>query len=98
MNLLTNREATVQNMLAIEGERWAKTQDDGNGFNVREALDKLASAQNSDRKPDDSVCVIYGRGGWNRYFVRVSGEVVFSRAHGLPQDTAKAETFGFQVV
>lgn len=39
---------------------------------------------------------IYGSGGWNRYIVRGTGEVLFSRQHG-GEDTEKAKALGFNI-
>jgi len=44
--------------------------------------------------------VIYGDGGWNRYYVRVSGEVCFSKHHAAwPKDEsiADAQAAGFDL-
>lgn len=38
---------------------------------------------------------IYGSGGGHRYFVRVTGEVVFSEMHGLDSCARKAKALGF---
>ena len=97
MNLLTNQEATIQNIQSIEGEHWMETQSDAHGFNVREALDQLASPRKSE-EPDDVVCQIYGRNGRNRYFVLTNGDVVFSRGQSRPEDVDQAEALGFRVV
>ena len=41
---------------------------------------------------------IYGQGGWNRYFVRKSGEVMFSQRHAMDEkDIEKAKAAGFTI-
>lgn len=40
---------------------------------------------------------IYGEGGWNRYFIRWSGEIVFSARHATSiQKIEKAKAAGFR--
>ena len=40
--------------------------------------------------------VIYGAGGWNRYFIR-DNEVTFSSFHATPEQTNKARAVGFTI-
>lgn len=40
---------------------------------------------------------IYGIGGWNRYFVRDDGEIVFSYWHALSEGRKKARGAGFRL-
>lgn len=41
---------------------------------------------------------IYGLGGWNRYFVRYDGEIMFSAYHASnPEKEAQAKDAGFRV-
>ncbi len=50
----------------------------------------------------DSRCglpVIYGQGGWNRYAVKVTGEVVFLRNSGITLgQTEYAREVGFRII
>ena len=48
-------------------------------------------------RPIPERCVIYGLGGWNRYFCLGSGEVVFSRYHSTQVAQDKAEEAGFRL-
>lgn len=41
--------------------------------------------------------VIYGDGGWNRYFIRNDGRVAFSRHHGYKHSLELAERVGFDI-
>lgn len=41
--------------------------------------------------------IIYGAGGWNRYYVTHSGEVVFSASHSNGGGIEKAEQVGFRI-
>jgi hypothetical protein len=46
----------------------------------------------------DSNAAIYGAGGYHRYFVWNTGEIVFSRFHATPEGCARAKAAGFRVV
>ena len=47
---------------------------------------------------EDSVGdTIYGSGGWNRYIVKGTGEVLFSRLHSGTEDIEKAKELGFKI-
>lgn len=42
--------------------------------------------------------VIYGSGGWNRYFVRGDGRLIFSKRHSGNKERIKlAKALGFDV-
>lgn len=54
----------------------------------------------NDKPPDlrDTVGdAIYGSGGWHRYFVRGTGDVIFSGMHASPENRKKAKELGFEV-
>jgi hypothetical protein len=47
---------------------------------------------------EDIRCVIYGRGGWNRWYVDYKGEIHFSARHATPKVSADiARGYGFNV-
>ena len=41
--------------------------------------------------------IVYGDGGWNRWGVKYTGEVLFSRYHEREGDTKLAESLGFKI-
>ena len=82
-------------IVAVEGERvraqWKHWQDQNDSAPVPEFALRDWQACASD------VRTIYGFGGGSRYFVRESGEVVFSARHGSEAKRLRAEAEGFTV-
>ena len=75
------------------------------GITLEDALDWAITAVEGPPRNDSSRSwkvtktgykskVIYGRGGWHRYFVK-GNEVVFSARHSNAEGIAKAEEVGF---
>jgi len=43
--------------------------------------------------------MLYGNGGWNRYYVALSGEIVFVEGYcERPDDLTRAKELGFRIV
>ena len=68
---------------------------------VESALDLAIEFNDEDciDENESSSVVIYGFGGWSRYFVTLGGEVVFSRRHSenRPAAIARAKAQGFRI-
>ena len=45
----------------------------------------------------DGIPTIYGRGNYNRYFVRYTGEILFSKHHSQPEGRRRALEAGFNL-
>jgi hypothetical protein len=94
----------------IEGVSWALVQADSppcdnNWKGVRKqwrqevaeekAFGEEAAFARFEGKPCTSS--LYGAGGFHRYFILGSGEIVFSRYHAGEKATKKAEAVGFRI-
>ena len=93
----------------LEGADWVVQQrtyslDAWTFGGMRDAFARMqaASAASADKvelwqfAPERS-CVIYGRGGFNRYMVQDTGEILFSRSHSTTARSAHAQMLGFTV-
>ena len=83
----------------IEGEAWRNLQErDSGDCTTKGALEMLHKFGLIEDTEDDqnSVYTIYGRGGYNRWFVLRDGTVCFSFDHGR-EDVPKAEALGFKI-
>jgi hypothetical protein len=105
--------ATRAKVAAVEGEGWLDQQDMTGGLgNYSHALviwqvdvDRaiaLAVEFNDEACLDDhesTRAVIYGSGGWTRYFVRLNGDLVFSASHSEAhlEQRARAKELGFRI-
>lgn len=100
MNLLDDRDRTIQALTEIEGQRWLERQKRGDfkGYSVFDAIRELEEI--SIRDPQMSIrTIIYGNDGWNRYRVTTTGEVQFIEAQKWGQaPLAKAKELGFEIV
>lgn len=103
MNLRKDPEGTIRALAAVEGERWLERQRTGDfkGCSVFDAIEELG------RVPGDGPhagewsidTVIYGMDGWNRYRVRMDGEVQFIEAQAWGRAAvARAKHVGFEIV
>ena len=113
-NLLTSYDDTLLAMAEIEGESWLNRQFEQSGeYSTLGALKEIQRRQQEfkewqpdpeypDGKPldlnDTITTVVYGAGGWNRYVVRGTGEVMLSRGHASPADIKLAEQLGFRTL
>src|SRR3989338_5890343 len=81
MNLLTNFDTTLLSMAEIEGQGWLKEQEhdmalpqqEQREYGVSGAVNKLRNKQ------EGGYAIIYGSGGWHRYFLHPNGDVKFHR-------------------
>lgn len=54
--------------------------------------------EDEEARPDSPTgLILYGAGGWHRYYVLCSGEVVFSRHHSIPERQRDAADLGFRL-
>lgn len=100
MNLLDDRDRTIQALVEIEGERWLERQKRGDfkGYSVFDAIRELEATTMRDSNRSIGV-VIYGNDGWNRYRVTTTGEVQFIEAQKWGQEPlVKAKELGFEIV
>ena len=87
MNLLTNREAVIEALIAMEGRDWYEKHQPSWGKNsIDGALEKAQR---------ERAGVIYGFGGYHRYIIRPDGRVFYSESHG-PREAEQAKEFGFE--
>lgn len=56
-------------------------------------FDALTQACTERKGAEPTFIHVYGDGGWNRYFVRMTGEIVYSRHHGRNPEVAVAQGF-----
>jgi len=103
MSIYLHDPDLIDKIASVEGPAWKRLQDvalqTGRiGYSVHGALAKW-SRHYKDLEADmeDFAATIYGDGGWNRYHVRPSGKVVFSRFHGMPHKIPVAIAAGFDV-
>ena len=112
INLSKDYDNALLVMAEIEGEGWLEGQltDPSPNVSAKAALEQVQRRQREfrewksdypgDKPPDLNDTVgdaIYGAGGFNRYFVRGNGEIIFSRSHSTAEDLAKAKKLGFEV-
>jgi hypothetical protein len=90
MNLLTNYEATVRTLVEMEGKEWFEHQKTWGENSIDGALETSRGGG------DYSSGIIYGFGGWHRYFIRSNGNVVYSSSHGR-SGVEKARSLGFEI-
>jgi hypothetical protein len=91
MNIFTNYDEVVRALIAVEGEPWFEQQKAFHEHSIDGARDKAHKGSQHARS------VIYGAGGWSRYFIDKKGNVVFSKSHGGRESTARAEKNGFKI-
>jgi len=103
---ITDKDA-LDKMAQIEGEAWrAEMEWKVNAFSFKGFLQeyeeyKSYCEENNEEPGDYALTVdgnsaIYGAGGWNRWFVRETGEICFSEFHkrgGLDIEQVKALGF-----
>lgn len=95
---------------AVEGEKYGQDDPDLAPLDALSPIRRSARAaylewvaghvQRADGGPGltpntSTGIVIYGTGGWNRYYVRGSGEVHFSVHHSTEKNRQKAAAQGF---
>jgi len=90
MNLSTNYGHVVKMLMEMEGEDWFKHQKTWEENSIDGALEAAKKGGGY------SGGVIYGFGGWHRFFVRPNGDVVYSSSHGS-SDVEKAKRLGFKI-
>lgn len=102
-------ESVREKIAEVEGQEWlnqdawserdgSKIAEDTSVAHARKLWEKRRPLRIS-QDPDHSTvygAVIYGHGGWHRYFVTHSGEVVYSESHGR-SSVKKAEAVGFRI-
>ena len=72
---------------------WKKRQ-----VKLDELWDHDPAAWEDDMESNSPIgAVIYGEGGWTRWFVRLDGEVTLSRWNSNPEVCKKAEALGFRL-
>jgi hypothetical protein len=89
------------NLCRLEEAKAAFDAVEGAGFFERSAgpysgYDSVRGAL--EREGRYNNCCIYGGDGFNRYFVRLDGTVVFSERHAHSGHTAKAVEAGFDLL
>ena len=97
-----NDQDIMERIRLVEGERYCR--------DLTEPVDVYTSRpagqvwaewliKNGDHAgPNDSTqIVIYGEGGWTRYYVRGDGSVVFSERHSAPKSLERAKAAGFTI-
>ncbi|MEK7620579.1 MAG: hypothetical protein AAB413_05075 [Patescibacteria group bacterium] len=88
MNLLTNRDAVIEALIAMEGQNWFENHQPRWGENsIDGALKKVQ---------DGGSGIIYGAGGSHRFYIRKNGDVVYSGSHGANK-VDKAQSLGFKI-
>ena len=111
MAILISDTDAFDKLVCMEGERWRKLASDAkNEYGFRYALNTWIAyveeaetfdpeyAKTERFKMEGIGVVIYGEGGWNRYYVRGSGEIVFSKHHSSSQEKVdKAKEIGFGI-
>lgn len=106
MSININDQDAIDKMAAVEGEHWKAqhmtqaSAEFSNGFlgAVKKHAKLVASLEEEGEEPEFYGNIIYGDGGWNRYFVRSDGEIFFSSRHTRSQETIlKAQEAGFQI-
>lgn len=94
-NLLTHKDETIAAMAEIEGPNWRRDSenDPPDEYNISGALRWLS------KKPDPEGLhfVIYGSGGYNRWFTMPNGDVKLSKGHAGEKDIERAQTLGFEI-
>lgn len=109
---ITDKDA-FEKMVTIEGQRWAKDQENFGDCSFaafvrayEDAQEQIAQYPEHLRKEmadwglstPSGMATIYGDGGWNRYAVRSSGEILFlERQSRTPRHTQLARELGFTV-
>jgi hypothetical protein len=91
LNLTTNRQDTLTAFELMEGDYILRQKGD---YTIDGAIEWLNSM------PEDGYYVVYGNGGYNRYFVYPNGDVKFSAYHAehpKKETTKKAQDLGFQI-
>jgi hypothetical protein len=99
-----NDSNLLDKICEVEGEQFRrqeilrKEQNEAFGYGMEHTLADALRAW-AEREPDDDLFgyVIYGLGGWNRYFVRPTGEVRFSARHSNGSGVDRAIAAGFEV-
>jgi hypothetical protein len=99
---ITDADA-LQKMGQIEGKDWlaaqAQARHEGHPNDFHSYLIEYQKYQGPPTEETLRVaghCSIYGAGGWNRYFVRKNGKIIYSAYHG-PSKVKQAEDIGFDI-
>jgi hypothetical protein len=108
MNILNDYDLTVLQLAELEGERWLDEQLYANaalrGHTCSAAVATIRRVREKYRgepdllDPREVVACIYGAGGWNRFFVRLNGDVELSwhhRDHTISRE--KVESLGIRI-
>jgi hypothetical protein len=109
MSIYIFEQDAFEKIIEIEGEKYRKYKEKFEFGTC--SFDAFLQEWKENCEPDPAVmnhkpefCIdvesngaIYGFGGWNRYFVLNSGEVVFSRLHGVEKVIEKAKEIGFRI-
>lgn len=104
INLLTNEEAALQAIADMEGEDFViynLCYQEQSPYSIPRAIRVLAENNPGHIRSFDAVVTvseIYGNGGFNRYFVRKNGDVLFSVPHSNRKSREKAERLGFKFI
>jgi hypothetical protein len=105
---ITSIEPIITMLLLLGQEEWLRTEWDYEPSNPITLADALAWAitavENGPpetgqwilRDIDRRTQVIYGNGGYHRYYV-ANGQISFSAFHATPEGLARAKTFGFTI-
>lgn len=91
LNLLTNQQETLKAFEAMEGSHVSRLTGD---YSINGAIEWLNS------QPEEGKYVVYGDGGFNRYFVYANGHIRFSSGHAMypsKQTIQKAKDLGFDI-
>jgi hypothetical protein len=83
----------VQRIAEVEGPNWIRDMVDGT---TEGDMFSVAAALAMFNKGRWINAIIYGLGGWDRYFVMEDGEVAYSASHGRT-NLPKAEAAGFRI-
>lgn len=80
----------------IEGQQWDNLTDVNTRMPALKAYDDWKNT-NDDPEQMNTGIVIYGDGGYNRYYVRGNGEVVLSYKHASSRSLDDAARAGFAI-
>jgi hypothetical protein len=93
-NLLTNYEATVLFMQAIEGDTWPGNQPQG--LNIKYCLTYVMNWLKDSTTPNQ-VTTLYGWEGGDRYAVHKDGSVKFKKGFSTSRTLEIAKGIGFPI-
>jgi hypothetical protein len=97
-NLKTNAADTIRAMAEVEGPEWFGQQD-GIQKGVSSDGEYETSLPNAlERLDEGKSSVVYGKLGFNRWYVEKDGGIAFSESHSDPDHIAGARKHGFEIV